>query len=38
MVTAEGLAARRDAVGGSADLQALLTHLRERVRPLLEHQ
>ena len=36
MVTAEGLAARRDAVRGSADLQALLTHLRERVRPLLD--
>jgi len=35
VVTAEELAARRDAVRGSADLQALLAHLRERARPLL---
>ena len=36
MVTAETLAARAGAIRGSADLQALLTHLRERARPLLE--
>ncbi len=35
MVTAEELAARRDVVASSADLQALLSHLRERARPLL---
>ena len=36
MVTAEELAARAQEVGGSADLAALLAHLRERARPLLE--
>jgi len=36
VVTAEALAARLDVVRGSADLQALLAHLRERARPLLE--
>ena len=36
MVTAEELAARREVMQGSADLQALLAHLRERARPLLE--
>jgi hypothetical protein len=36
VVTAEELAARRRVVSGSRDLQALLTHLRERARPLLE--
>src|SRR5205085_599901 len=36
MVTAEELAARADLVTKSADLRALLTHLRERARPLLD--
>ncbi len=36
MVTAETLAARAAAIRGSADLQALLAHLRDRARPLLE--
>ena len=36
MVTAEELAARRDVVTGSSDLQALLSHLRERAQPVLE--
>jgi heparinase II/III-like protein/cellulose/xylan binding protein with CBM9 domain len=36
VVTAEELAARRRAIGGSADLQALLAHLREAARPVLE--
>ena len=36
MVTADELAARRDVLSASADLQALLAHLRERARPLLE--
>jgi len=36
VVTAEELAARAQEVGGSADLAALLAHLRERARPLLE--
>ena len=36
MVTAEELAARRTVIGGSADLQRLLAHLRERAQPLLE--
>ena len=36
MVTAEEMAARAAEVGGSADLRALLAHLRERARPLLE--
>ncbi|HEV8265536.1 MAG TPA: hypothetical protein VGQ06_11335, partial [Gemmatimonadales bacterium] len=36
MVTAEELVARRQAIAGSADLQALLAHLHERARPLLE--
>lgn len=36
MVTAEELAARRQVIGGSRDLQALLAHLRERARPILE--
>ena len=36
MVTAEELAARRRVIAGSADLQALLAHLRDRARPLLE--
>ncbi len=36
MVTAEELALRGKAVRGSADLTALLAHLRERARPLLE--
>lgn len=36
MVTAEELAARRRAIGGSRDLQALLGHLLERARPVLE--
>jgi hypothetical protein len=35
VVTAETLAARAEAIRGSADLQALLAHLRERARPLL---
>ena len=36
MVTAEALATRREVVQRSTDLQALLAHLRERARPLLE--
>ena len=36
MVTAEELAARAQDVRGSRDLTALLAHLRERGRPLLE--
>ena len=36
MVTAEELAARRRVVSGSRDLQALLAHLRERARPVLD--
>ena len=36
MVTAELLAARAQEVRGSGDLTALLAHLRERARPLLE--
>ena len=36
MVTAEQLAARAQEVRGSGDLTALLAHLRERARPLLE--
>jgi len=36
VVTAEELAARRDVVASSSDLQALLSHLRERAQPLLE--
>ena len=36
MVTAETLAARAQEVRGSGDLKALLGHLRERARPLLE--
>ena len=36
MVTAEELAARAQEVHGSADLGALLAHLRERARPLLD--
>ena len=36
MVTAEELAARAEEIRGSGDLTALLAHLRERARPLLE--
>ena len=36
MVTAEELAARRQVIAESADLQALLAHLRERARPVIE--
>jgi hypothetical protein len=36
VVTAERLAARAQEIRGSADLRALLTHLRERARPVLE--
>jgi len=36
MVTAEELAARRRVIGESRDLQALLAHLRERARPVLD--
>ena len=36
MVTAEELAARRQVIAGSADLQTLLTHLRERAQPVIE--
>src|SRR5213596_395652 len=36
VVTAEELAARAEEVRGSADLTALLGHLRDRARPLLE--
>lgn len=36
MVTAAELAARRQIVSGSRDLQALLAHLRARARPVLE--
>lgn len=37
MVTAEELAARRDAVARAPQLQALLAHLRERATRLLDH-
>jgi len=36
MVTAEALAARRQEIAGSSDLQALLAHLVARAAPLLE--
>ena len=36
MVTTEELTARRRAIAGSQDLHALLAHLREAARPLLE--
>ena len=36
MVTAEELAARREAVAGSPDLRALLDHLRTRAQPVIE--
>ncbi|HLZ46282.1 MAG TPA: heparinase II/III family protein [Gemmatimonadales bacterium] len=36
MVTVEALTARAEVVRDSADLRALLAHLRERARPLLE--
>jgi len=36
VVTAEALAARAEVVRGSADLRALLAHLRERARPVLD--
>ncbi|HEV8304090.1 MAG TPA: heparinase II/III family protein [Gemmatimonadales bacterium] len=36
MVTPEELAARRQAIAGSPDLQRLLEHLRERAHPVLE--
>jgi hypothetical protein len=36
VVTAEELAARRRVIAGSADLQALLAHLREAARPVVE--
>jgi hypothetical protein len=36
VVTADQIAARRQAIGESPDLQALLTHLRERARPVIE--
>lgn len=36
MVTAEELVARRETVQGSADLRALLEHLRQRARPVIE--
>ncbi|HEV8401217.1 MAG TPA: hypothetical protein VGQ18_15415, partial [Gemmatimonadales bacterium] len=36
MVTADQIAARRQVIAESPDLQALLTHLRERARPVLE--
>ncbi|HWC72796.1 MAG TPA: heparinase II/III family protein [Gemmatimonadales bacterium] len=36
MVTAEDLAARREVVASSADLRALLSHLRARAQPLVE--
>jgi len=36
MVTAEALAARRQEIAGSPDLQALLAHLTARAAPLLE--
>ena len=36
MVTAEQIAARRQVVAESPDLQALLAHLRERARPVIE--
>ena len=35
MVTAEELTARRQVIAGSADLQALLAHLRERAQPVI---
>jgi len=35
VVTAEELAARREVIAGSADLQALVAHLRERAQPVL---
>ena len=34
MVTAEALAARRQEIAGSPDLQALLAHLTARAAPL----
>ena len=36
MVTAEELAARREVIAGSADLHALLAHLQDRARPVIE--
>ena len=36
MVTAEMLAARRDVVASSSDLQRLFQHLRDAARPVLE--
>jgi hypothetical protein len=36
VVTGDELAARREAIAGSPDLQRLLTHLRERAQPVLE--
>ena len=36
VVTAEELAARRDIIAGSSDLQALLAHLRERAQPAID--
>ncbi|HJS43285.1 MAG TPA: heparinase II/III family protein [Gemmatimonadales bacterium] len=36
VVTAEDLAARKEVVAASPDLQRLLGHIRERARPLLE--
>jgi len=36
VVTAEELAARRGVIAGSADLQALLAHLRDRAQPLID--
>jgi heparinase II/III-like protein/cellulose/xylan binding protein with CBM9 domain len=36
VVTAAELAARRQIIAGSADLQALFAHLRERARPVIE--
>ena len=36
MVTAEDLAARRQVIAGSPDLQALLAHLRARAQPVIE--
>jgi hypothetical protein len=38
VVTAAELAARRETIAGSRDLGALLAHLRERARPLLERR
>ena len=36
MVTAEELAARRQVIAASADLQALLAHLRDRAQPVID--